>query len=103
MTTSREEKSELDRTSLPGEPDQQDDPVSAAASVPVPAFDLNDFDDEFDDDFEAEVAGEYEMEDDEYARQLVDMVDFEIEGLSEMDDEDDEPSSNDEAADIDDA
>jgi hypothetical protein len=55
---------------------------SVAATSLVPAdFDLNDFDDEFDDDFEAETAGEYELEDDEYARALMDIVDFEIEGL----------------------
>lgn len=51
---------------------------------------LDDFDDDFDDDFEPEVAGEYEMDDDEFARQLVDMVDFEIEGLSGSDDDGDD-------------
>ena len=60
-------------------------------------FDLNDFDDEFDDDFEAETAGEYELDDDEYARQLADMVDFEIEGLIDDDaTEDDEVDAADE-------
>lgn len=54
----------------------------------VPEFDLNDFDDEFDDDFEAETAGEYELDDDEYARALLDIVDFEIEGLEGYRDED---------------
>ena len=53
-------------------------------------FDLDDFDDEFDDDFEAETVGEYELEDDEYARQLADMVDFEIEGLIDEEVADDE-------------
>lgn len=50
-------------------------------SLVPPEFDLNDFDDEFDDDFEAETPGEYELDDDEYARALLDIVDFEIEGL----------------------
>jgi hypothetical protein len=78
-----------------------DDLISAEGEEPqavidnplAPALDLNDFDDDFDDDFEAEVAGEYELDDDEYARLLVDMVDFEIEGLSGLDD-DAEPESD---------
>ena len=60
-----------------------------SALVP-PEFDLNDFDDEFDDDFEAETAGEYELDDDEYARALLDIVDFEIEGLEAYRDEETE-------------
>jgi hypothetical protein len=63
---------------LPVEPE---DPLTAGNAA-LPGIDLSDFDDEFDEDFEAEVVGEYEMDDDEFARQLVDMVDFEIEGLS---------------------
>lgn len=66
-------------------PVENEDPL-AAGNAALPGIDLSDFDDEFDEDFEAEVAGEYEMDDDEFARQLVDMVDFEIEGLSGNDD-----------------
>jgi hypothetical protein len=81
-------------------PDQDDNEPASPANLPAddaavsrlagPA-DLDDFDDDFDDDFEAEVAGEYEMEDDEFARQLVEMVDFDIEGLT--DNEEDGPDS----------
>ncbi len=55
-----------------------DAPAGLTAS---PEFDLSDFDDDFDDDFEAETPGEYDLDDDEYARALLDIVDFEIEGL----------------------
>ncbi len=61
--------------------EQTNDLLGAKRGAPSP-FNLDDFDDDFDDDFEAEVVGEYEIEDDEYARQLLDIVDFEIEGLS---------------------
>ncbi len=61
------------------------DLTATPESVSDATMDLNDFDDDFDDDFEAEVSGEYEMDDDEFARQLVDMVDFEIEGLTGSD------------------
>lgn len=93
MATSRDKHPETEPVKEPPpapEARQQD-----ATGLPGPSgFELDDFDDEFDDDFEAEVAGEYEMEDDEFARQLVSMVDFEIEGLGELDDEDEEPDNN---------
>ena len=54
--------------------------------VPID-FDLDDFDDDFDDDFEAEISGEYELQDDEYVRALLDIVDFEIEGLEAYQDD----------------
>ncbi|MGI9518926.1 MAG: hypothetical protein ACR2NP_17880, partial [Pirellulaceae bacterium] len=80
--------------------DEQDvstsDEVTGIHSVEQ-EFDLNDFDDEFDDDFEAETAGEYEMDDDEYARQLADMVDFEIEGLIDDDSADEDDMDREEA------
>lgn len=50
-------------------------------------LDPNDFDHEFDDDLEPEVPGEYELDDDEYARALLDIVDFEIEGLEKYRDD----------------
>ena len=53
-------------------------------------YDPDDFDHEFDDDFEAEIPGEYELDDDEYARALLDIVDFEIEGLEAYRDDVDE-------------
>lgn len=54
----------------------------AVGELKVPIdFDLDDFDHDFDDDFEAEISGEYELQDDEYVRALLDIVDFEIEGL----------------------
>lgn len=62
----------------------QDEPDSATK---LAEFDLNDFDDDFDDDFEAEMPGEYELDDDDYARALLDIVDFEIEGLEAYRDE----------------
>lgn len=64
------------------------DLTSTPDSTLEASLDLNDFDDDFDDDFEAEVTGEYDMDDDEFARQLVDMVDFEIEGLAGSDPKD---------------
>ena len=65
-------------------------PTATASALVPPEFDLDDFDDEFDDDFEAETAGEYELDDDEYARALLDIVDFEIEGLEAYRDEETE-------------
>ncbi len=56
--------------------------AGAVGELKVPIdFDLDDFDHDFDDDFEAEISGEYELQDDEYVRALLDIVDFEIEGL----------------------
>ncbi len=74
---------------------QDEDPDATQPGTPQivsnqvpPEFDLNDFDDDFDDDFEAETAGEYEIDDDEYARALLDIVDFDIEGLEAYRDDD---------------
>ena len=65
--------------------DEGDDVQTPPEGTREATLDLNDFDDDFDDDFEAEVTGEYDMDDDEFARQLVDLVDFEIEGLTGSD------------------
>ncbi len=73
--------------------DRMDRPPQAEqAEAIVPDFDMEDFDDEFDDDFEAEVDGEYELEDDEYAEQLAEMLDVDIESFAEFVDEDSETS-----------
>ncbi len=93
MTSSQDEKSNLELPGQSAHPVQEQEPLPDTPTEARPAFDLNDFDDEFDDDFEAEVVGEYEMDDDEFARQLVDMVDFEIEGLGELDEDEDEPET----------
>jgi len=39
----------------------------------VSKFNEADFDDKFDDDFEAEIAGEYELEDDEYGEEFAEV------------------------------
>lgn len=91
MTSLHDENSNLELPGPSDHPVPEQEPFPDTPSEARPGFDLNDFDDEFDDDFEAEVVGEYEMDDDEFARQLVDMVDFEIEGLGELDDDEDEP------------
>ncbi len=99
MATSHDDQPNVNQAESPAQPLRDDDLETTAAQAPGSAFDLDDFDDEFDDDFEAEVAGEYELDDDEYARQLVDMVDFEIEGLTDLGD--DESPGNDDANSID--
>ena len=89
MAASHDKKPDLaERGSIDESSPQQPE----AGLDPGQAFDLDDFDDEFDDDFEAEVAGEYEIEDDEFARQLVENLDFEIEGLMDLDEDDDDSS-----------
>jgi len=69
--------------------------AEASVTPPPVQLDPNDFDHEFDDDFEAEIPGEYELEDDEYARALLDIVDFDIEGLEAYRDDDDEEDQDD--------
>lgn len=51
-------------------------------------FDEEDFDDDFDDDFEEEVEGEYEIEDDEFADNVVDMPKIEKDDDDETSDKD---------------
>ena len=94
MTSSREDKAAASNaesmdTRVPDEQEVSSSDEATNIRSLDEEFDLDDFDDEFDDDFEAETVGEYEMEDDEYARQLADMVDFEIEGLIDEDVADD--------------
>lgn len=95
--TSDDDDSDLDGDDLIL--DEVDDDLHPAVGAPDATLDLNDFDDDFDDDFEAEVTGEYDMDDDEFARQLVDLVDFEIEGLIGSTPEE---LANDEKADVED-
>jgi hypothetical protein len=98
MTSSRDERQKLDPAG-PVIPVQTNSPATPTGQSSNQSFNLDDFDDEFDDDFEAEVAGEYEMDDDEFARQLLEIVDFDIEGISNVNEDDDESESSEQADD----
>jgi hypothetical protein len=56
-------------------------------------FEEDDFDEDFDDDFEEEVAGEYDLDDDEYGEEFHQTHDFDLGELDDSGDREDLPDA----------